>query len=237
MSDNRVLVVAPHPDDEILGVGGTIARFADAGADVMVLTVAAHMPPLYDESVHKQTVREAKEAHAMVGVRSSIFLDIPAVFVGDQPTHELNQKIAEVAAEFEPSVVLLPYPDRHVDHRIIFDAAMVITRPVGFGAKIGILAAYETLSETHWNAPHIEPNFTPNWVVDITGTVERKLEALACYESQIPAFPGPRSLEAVRALAIFRGTQAGFGYGEGLHVIRMTAPIESLWRGPSSVIL
>jgi LmbE family N-acetylglucosaminyl deacetylase len=88
---------------------------------------------------------------------------------------------------------------------------------------VRIVAAYETLSETHWNAPHIEPNFTPNWVVDITAHVETKLEALRCYASQIPPFPGPRSVEAVRALSVFRGTQAGFGYGEGLHIVRMVS--------------
>ena len=81
VNNNHVLIIAPHPDDEILGVGGTIARFADAGAEVSVLTVAAHMPPLYDESVHKQTIDEARKAHAIVGVKASIFLDIPAVFV------------------------------------------------------------------------------------------------------------------------------------------------------------
>jgi LmbE family N-acetylglucosaminyl deacetylase len=231
VSNNRVLIIAPHPDDEILGAGGTIARFAEGGAQVTVLTVAAHMPPLYDESVHRQTLDEARKAHAIVGVKDSIFLDIPAVFVRDQPTHELNQKISDVVQQTRPAIVLMPFPDRHIDHRVIFDAAMVVTRPVGAGAEIGLVAAYETLSETHWNAPHIEPNFTPNWVVDITGTLERKLEALACYQSQIMAFPGPRSVEAVRALAVFRGTQAGFAHGEGLQIIRLTAPIERLWGG------
>ena len=128
MSNNRVLIIAPHPDDEILGAGGTIARFADAGAQVTVLTVAAHMPPLYDESVHRQTIDEARKAHAIVGVKDSIFLDIPAVFVRDQPTHELNQKISAVVQRTRPSIVLMPYPDRHIDHRVIFDAAMVATR-------------------------------------------------------------------------------------------------------------
>jgi LmbE family N-acetylglucosaminyl deacetylase len=237
VSNNRVLIIAPHPDDEILGVGGTIARFADGGAQVTVLTVAAHMPPLYDESVHRQTIDEARKAHAVVGVKDSIFLDIPAVFVRDQPTHELNQKISAVVQRIRPAIVLMPFPDRHIDHRVIFDAAMVVTRPVGAGVEIGLVAAYETLSETHWNAPNIEPNFTPNWVVDITGTIERKLEALACYQSQIMAFPGPRSVEAVRALAMFRGTQAGFAHGEGLQIIRMTAPIERLWQGHAPDVL
>lgn len=224
----KVLVVAPHPDDEILGVGGTMARLARAGAEVKVLTVAAHMPPLYPASVHETTVAEARRAHAIVGVKESVFLDIPAVFVNQVPTSDLNRRIVEVVAGFEPRVVLCPYPDRHIDHRIVFDAVMVATRPVGAGRGVRLVAAYETLSETHWNAAHVEPNFTPNWVVDITDTLVTKLEALRCYQSQISPFPGPRSIEAVSALAVFRGTQAGFAQGEAFHILRMTAGPESL---------
>ena len=116
---------------------------------------------------------------------------------------------------------MCPYPDRHIDHRLVFDSVMVATRPVGVAKKIEIVATYETLSETHWNAPHIEPNFTPNWVIDISEYIDTKLAALKCYDSQISEFPGPRSIEAVESLAKFRGTQAGFGYGEGFHIVRM----------------
>jgi N-acetylglucosamine malate deacetylase 1 len=105
---------------------------------------------------------------------------------------------------------------------VIFDAVMVAVRPVGAGKHIQLVAAYETLSETHWNAPHLEPNFTPNWVVDITDTVDTKLAAMQCYASQVHPFPQPRSIEALKALALYRGSQAGFGYGEGFHIIRMT---------------
>ena len=217
----RVLIVAPHPDDETLGAGGAIAKYARADHDVTVLTVAGHRPPLYTEAVYQQTVREARAAHAILGVAESVFLDLPATTLGLMPTHELNGMIGSVFDRVRPQIVLCPYPDRHVDHRIIFDSVLVASRPVRVGAGIEMLAAYETLSETHWNAPHIEPAFTPTWVVDITGQIDDKLQALACYESQIPPFPGPRSVEAVRALAVFRGTQAGFAYGEGFHVIRM----------------
>lgn len=228
MNEQGLLVIAPHPDDESLGAGGTIARCTAAGLPVTILTVAAHMPPLYSEAVHQQTVAEARKAHATLGVSDSRFLDIPAVYVAERPVPELNGAIMAVVQEVRPAAVLCCYPDRHVDHRAIFDAAMVATRPVGVGTDIKLVAAFETLSETHWNAPHIEPNFTPNWVVDITATLEQKIEALACYESQITPFPGPRSLDAVRALAQFRGTQAGFACGEGFHVIRMTAPAAPL---------
>lgn len=217
----RVLVVAPHPDDEILGAGGTIAKYSAVGADVTVATVAGHRPPLYAEEMYQRTVTEARAAHAIVGAARSIFLDLPATLLGDEPVHVLNGKLHKIVVEAEPDVVLIPYPDRHVDHRIVFESMMVATRPVGIGTKISLVAAFETLSETHWNAPHIEPSFTPTWVNDVTAFMDAKTRALRCYESQIPPFPGPRSIEAMHALATFRGTQAGFAAGEGFHVIRL----------------
>lgn len=219
----RMLVIAPHPDDEILGAGGTMAQFSQAGGHLTILTVAAHMPPLFTQEVHHQTVSEARRAHALVGAHKSVWLDKPAVFLNDIPISDFNKMILDVVNDVKPHVLLVPYYDRHVDHRIIFDAAMVASRPVGSGKGIKIVAAYETLSETHWNAPHLEPNFTPNWVVDITDTIDTKLDAMACFESQVHPFPEPRSLEALRALALFRGSQAGFGFGEAFHIIRMTA--------------
>jgi LmbE family N-acetylglucosaminyl deacetylase len=219
----KLLVVAPHPDDEILGVGGTIAKLAKQGYEVTVLTVSGHLPPLYPQEAYERTLKEAKAAHARVGVHTSIFLGVPATMLGNEPVAELNGKIVSVVRDVGPSIVLCPYPDRHVDHRYVFESTMVATRPVGHGRGIRVVAAYETLSETHWNAPHIEPNFTPNWVVDITDFIDTKLAALRCYESQISPFPGPRSVEAVQALAVFRGTQAGFAQGEALHIVRMVS--------------
>jgi len=221
ISGERILVIAPHPDDEILGVGGTIAKLAEQDCEVTVLTVSGHLPPLYPAGVYERTIEEARLAHEIVGVSNSVFLGIAATMIGDLPVHELNGQILAEVEKVEPTVVLCPYPDRHVDHRLVFDSALVATRPVSVGTKIRILAAYETLSETHWNAPHIEPNFTPNWVVNISDFLDIKRQALISYSSQIGPFPGPRSVEAVEALATLRGTQAGFPYGEGLHMIRM----------------
>jgi LmbE family N-acetylglucosaminyl deacetylase len=217
----RVLIVAPHPDDETLGGGGTAAKAVGQGHDVTVLVVSGHLPPLYTQETYARTEREALAAFEVLGVQHHQFLRIPATLVGNKPVHELNARIAAVFDDVEPHIVLCSYPDRHVDHRVIFDSVMVAARPVGHGRDIEILAAYETLSETHWNAPSIEPNFAPNWVVDISSVVEQKLRALACYTSQISPFPGPRSVEAAEALAKFRGTQAGFAFGEAFQIIRM----------------
>ena len=222
----RVLIIAPHPDDETLGVGGTIAKYSAMGAEVFVLIVSGHLPPLYSLEDYDKTIVEARSAFELLGVSQSDFLEIPATMIDELPHREVNDRISNIVNKFSPHIVFCPYPDRHIDHRLVFDSTMVATRPVGVGRQIEIVATYETLSETHWNAAHIEPNFTPNWVVDISEHIKNKLDALRCYKSQISDFPGPRSIEAVEALAKFRGTQSGFSYGEGFHIVRMVSHYE-----------
>ena len=82
-----------------------------------------------------------------------------------QPRDQLNNKLYNIIEKFEPSILLIPFPDRHIDHRLIFEASLVASRPIRSGAKIELVASYETLSETHWNAPYLEPNFVPNFNV------------------------------------------------------------------------
>jgi LmbE family N-acetylglucosaminyl deacetylase len=116
-------------------------------------------------------------------------------------------------------MVLLPFPDRHIDHRVIFDAAVVACRPVHPAAPRVVLA-YETLSETHWNVPGVEPAFVPEVFIDISSHMETKDRALRCYASQISEAPS-RSLDACRALARFRGSQNGCEYAEAFKAIRI----------------
>jgi N-acetylglucosamine malate deacetylase 1 len=217
---SKILIIAPHPDDEVLGCGGLIAKASAAGHETTVLTISGHRPPIFTEEDYEITLEEAKKAHKLLSVKKSIYLNYPAIYVKDVPIPELNGKILDAMQSIQPDILLIPYPDRNVDHRVIFDSSMVVSRPIGIGRSIKIVAAYETLSETHWNAPHIEPNFIPNWNVDITDNIDLKCEALSQFKSQIHQFPAPRSIEAIRALALFRGSQAGFGYGEGFHIIR-----------------
>ncbi len=216
----RIIVVSPHPDDETLGAGGAIIKFIKQGHDLMVLTISGHLPPLYKQEDYEITKEEALKAYRVMGVESSMFLEIPATMIGDEPVHSLNSKISSVLKDFEPTDVFCPFPDRHIDHRLIFESVMVATRPVNFGKKIRTIAAYETLSETHWNAPYVEPNFTHNLIVNISENFDQKVEALSCYKSQIAEDDGPRSIKAVESLARFRGSQAGFDYGEAFYIIR-----------------
>ncbi len=220
-SGSDILIIAPHPDDEILGLGGAISKLSSQGHKVTILTVSGHLPPLYKEEVFEEHKSQAIQAHKIVGAYDSIFLEIPATFVKDQTIAELNGKIYEVLKNTQPKIVFLPFPDRHIDHQVIFESCMVVIRPLHDGKCIELAASYEVLSETHWNAPAIEPVFNPTITIDISDHIENKLSALSCFKDEIMPFPGPRSIEAVEALAKFRGTQAGFAYGESLQLIRM----------------
>ena len=219
MIPKKLVVIAPHPDDETLGCGGAIARFAASGTEVSVLVVSGHLPPLYDEAAFETTRREAQAAFEIMGVARSEFLKIPATLVRDVPVAELNGKINGFIRGEAPDMVVLPFPDRHIDHRVIFDACVVACRPVHKAAPKVVLA-YETLSETHWNVPGIEPVFAPEFFIDTTDYMAKKNAALACYASQINHAPS-RSVEACTALAKFRGSQNGCGYAEAFKVVRI----------------
>lgn len=230
MKNLKMLVVAPHPDDSILGVGGTMIRFIKNGGEVTVLTIAAHKPPMFSEEVFHQTINEAKKAFSLIGVKESIFKNIPALAVNKLEHYELNEIISEVIERISPEILLIPFVDRHLDHSTIFKSSMVAGRPNSITKGPSIVAAYEILSSTHFNAPYIEPNFSPNWIVDISEYIDNKIDALRCCESQLGNIPHPRSYEASKALALFRGSQAGMAYGEGFYIVRMTSFPENLKR-------
>lgn len=220
MSRPCALVIAPHPDDEVLGAGGTIALLADQGWEVVVVCVCSDLPPLYGPEVSPMVESEAREAHALLGVARTEFLHLPSVEVSRGPVAALNGPLQQLVERHRPTLALIPFPDRHVDHRAVFDAAMVVTRPVGAGKDLRMVAMYETVSETFWNAPGAEPAFAPSWHVDITGTLERKLEAFSCFRSQLQEPPAARSLDALRSLAVLRGSQVGRTAVESFQVVR-----------------
>lgn len=215
----RCCIIAPHPDDETLAMGGTISRLISHGVDVSILIVSGHLPPIYPPEAFEVTFKEAKNAFSLMGVSDYEFLRIPATFVASTPTHQLNQKVYSFIKKRSPELVFIPFPDRHIDHRVIFDSSVVACRPTS-GDAPKIVLAYETLSETHWNAPGIEPAFVPEFFVDISNMIDKKLAAIRCYKSQIDTVPS-RSPIACKALAQFRGSQNGFEYAEAFKIVRI----------------
>ena len=216
----RVLVIAPHPDDEVLGAGGTIARLASKGAEVHVAVVTRGYPPAYSEAEEEQCRREAREAHALLGVSETTFLCFPAADLDSVPHRDLNAGLAEVLHTVKPDVLFVPFNgDVHLDHQRVFSSALVAARPNG-GPSPRTIYAYETLSETNWGAPYLMPAFTPQVYVDIGSHLDVKISAMRAYASQIKPFPHERSADALRALATLRGSTVGCHAAEAFVLIR-----------------
>jgi len=222
----RILVVAPHADDETLGVGGTIARRAAEGCEVHVAVVTGHGKdphPLWPAALWDRIRAEARKACEVLGVHQLHFEEIPAALVADQPVWFLNRTIGALVENIQPDVLYAPFPfDLHKDHREVFHALSVAWRSSSpTGRKLRAVYCYEVQSETHWNAPYLEAGFTPNVWVDVAAYLDTKLRALACYESQLRPAPDARSVEAVRALATWRGSQQNMTAAEAFIAIRL----------------
>lgn len=218
---SRALVVAPHADDEVLGVGGTIARLATRGWHVSVLVVTKPMAPRFPLELAERIRGEALAAHEILGVADTRFLEgFPAAGLDTQSESVLNDAMSAQVAAIRPDWVFAPHPgDMHFDHRFVFNAIMVACRPIGPAYPRRIFA-YETLSETNWNAPYASTPFLPNTYVDISLHLEAKLRAMSAFASQIKTSPNERSLEGIQSLATMRGATAHMVAAEAFVSVR-----------------
>lgn len=216
----KVLIIAPHPDDEIIGVGGTIIKRAKAYDEVYVCVVTKGQEAMFKKSFIEQGRRECREADAKLGVIETFFLDFPAVMLETVPRYELNGKISEMVQKIKPDEVYIPHRgDMQIDHQIVVDASMVAVRPRGAYYPKRVYA-YETLSETGWNIPNIVNDFIPTVYEDISDFLEAKIEAMRIFESQLAPFPAARSIDAIEALAKFRGSIVNVMAAEAFSLIR-----------------
>ncbi|TPG42894.1 PIG-L family deacetylase [Sphingomonas koreensis] len=220
LSADRVAVIAPHPDDEVLGCGGTIARLTAGGAEVHVVIATRGRPPQFSESYMAAVMAEAETAHRLLGVTQTHRLDLPAAALDAMPAAEINARLGECLDAIAPDTLFIPFVgDIHLDHQACFTAAMVWARPRRADAPAQILA-YETLSETNWAAPGTTPAFLPNCFIDIADQLTLKIDAFAAFRSQAKAFPDERSPEAIRALATMRGATVFCRAAEAFMIVR-----------------
>lgn len=215
----NILVTAAHPDDEILGVGGTIAKHVAAGDSVFVCIVSEGATARGGDVARQ--IECAKKACNELGVSKVFLLALPDQKLDTLPLLEITRKIEEVVAEVKPVIVYTHfYGDLNRDHQIVCEATLIAARPNGIVRKI---LCFETVSSTEWNAPQRMP-FTPNVYVNIEDTFNIKLRALDHYTrtsaNEIKDFPHPRSIKNLTALAETRGSAAGFKKAEAFMLVR-----------------
>jgi N-acetylglucosamine malate deacetylase 1 len=224
-SARTILVIAPHPDDEVLGVGGTIARFSAAGASTHVAIVTSAKAPTFDPAFQQQIEEETRAAHQVLGVSQTHYCEFPAAQLDRVSHSEINAKLSHLVEEVRPDTLFIPFVgDIHLDHQLIFLSSLVAARPRSSSAPARILA-YETLSETNWMAPGISPTFSANFYVDISTTLETKIAAFEKYRSQQKQFPDERSTATIRALAQLRGATVYREAAEAFVLVRGVVPL------------
>ncbi len=219
---SRVIVVVAHPDDEILGCGGTIVRHVESGDVVKIIFVADGVT----SRENKESIAYRRgcgiEASKIVGACLPKFLDFPDNQLDSIPLLEVVKAIENEINDFSPEVVYTHFSgDLNIDHSIVHRAVMTAVRPLPKSC-IKEIYSFEVVSSTGWLPSSSGSQcFDPNLFVDISNTFDKKILALQVYDSEMREFPHSRSYKNVESLAIFRGASVGFKKAEGFQVERM----------------
>lgn len=222
-----ILVVAAHPDDEILGVGGTVAKHNAMGGKVYALILGEGQTSRGEsrqdiarevvEELHKDTQDSAKK----IGYEQVFFMDFPDNRFDQVDLLDIVKKVEKCIRELQPEIIYTHYSgDLNIDHQCTARAVLTATRPIGT-YPVKEIYAFETLSSTEWNFDYsVHSGFSPNVYTDISNYYEKKEKAMSCYKSELCEFPHPRSLEGMKTLARMRGMTIGKEYAEAFMLIR-----------------
>lgn len=222
----KVLVIAAHPDDEVLGCGGTMARLAAEGAEVHVAILANGLTsrPDFDATQAAAALKvhhdRAERAGRLLGAASVQVLGFPDQKMDTLPLLDITQAIEREIERLQPDTVFTQHGgDLNMDHVITYRATLTATRPMA-GRSVRRVYAYEVASSTEWAFQRFEPRFHPCVFFDIASMLEKKIAAMQVYESEMRAFPHPRSPEALRVIALRWGSVVGVQAAEAFELVR-----------------
>ncbi len=222
----RVLVFAAHPDDEVLGCGGSIARHIIEGNEVAVEILAEGITSRGDTLPNAEGLESleqlrlaAERANRVLGVKSLRLHGLPDNRLDTVPLLDVVKRVESAVAEFEPAIVYTHHGgDLNVDHEVVNRAVLTACRPSP-QTPVRTVLGFEVPSSTEWR-PGFATRFAPTWFVDISRTLDMKLAALEAYASEMRAWPHARSLESVRSLALWRGATVGVEAAESFDLLR-----------------
>jgi len=226
----RVLVVAAHPDDEVLGCGGTMARLSQEGHEIHIAIMAEGITSRHSQRSDAEASdlarlhQNAHAAAAKVGSRHVLLFKLPDNRLDTVPLLDIVKLVEDLIGKLSPEVIYTHHPgDLNIDHGVVHRAVLTATRPM-IGQPVREIYAFEVPSSTEWSFQRLEPSFRPNVFVDVSRTLEDKIAALACYESETRDFPHPRSPEALEAIAKRWGSVVGCQAAEAFELVRSIRP-------------
>ncbi|MEM1689049.1 MAG: PIG-L deacetylase family protein [Candidatus Hadarchaeales archaeon] len=220
---NKILAIVAHPDDEILGCGGTLAKFAKQGWEVYVLSLSRGVTSRYEseEKSSKKKISEleiqAREANKIIGTKRLFMLDFPDNMFDTIPLLKIVKSIEKIKNMIRPSFVFTHFrEDLNIDHRITYEATITAMRPLP-NETVKEILSFEIMSSTEWRYP---TRFSPNVFVDISDTIDLKLHAMEAYKEELRTPPHPRSLETIKFNAAVWGSKVGLKFAEAFELIR-----------------
>ncbi|MDH4618261.1 PIG-L family deacetylase [Brevibacillus sp. AY1] len=217
---NTVLVIAPHPDDETLGCGGTLLKHKYMNDLVSWLIVTKMGDSSFSKDRIKKRQEEIEQVVQMYNFDNVIQLDYCTTQLDTIPLSSMVSSIGEVLARIKPNIIYLPYQgDAHSDHKAVFDAAVACTKWFRYPSVKKVMV-YETLSETDFGLNPDTNGFRPTVYSDIEAYLDKKIEIMKVFESEMGTFPFPRSEESIRALSAVRGTAAGCKAAEAFMLLK-----------------
>ena len=221
----RVLVIAAHPDDEVLGMGGAIAKLVKAGCVVDVLIVTDGSSSQYRDSDHVDEIiaakkRETRNCADILGIRDIYYGKLPDMKLDTIPHIRINQAIEVVIDKVKPDTLFTHFwGDVNCDHQNVYKSTLVTTRPV-MGQVVKELYCYRVPSSTEWTPNKADTMFMPNYFVDITEVAEQKYKAFACYTTELRDYPHPRSVQYLRETDKAAGIKVGLLAAEEFVILR-----------------
>lgn len=220
------LVIAAHPDDEVLGCGGTIARLAKEGHQVYIAILGEGITSRYAqrEQVNRALVKglraRSRRTAKLLGARDLFPYGMPDNRFDTVPLLDVVKVIERLVKRLQPQVIYTHHGgDLNIDHAVVYRASVTATRPVA-GCPVKEVYAYEVPSSTEWAFQRLESIFRPNVFVDVSPIIETKIQAMQIYASEVRPFPHPRSPEALQAIARRWGSVVGVEYAEAFELIR-----------------
>ena len=208
----KILVIAPHPDDEVLGMGGTIKKLSPKNNITLLIMTDGASAQYSDKKMIKVRKESCKKSSKILGISEIKFLNFKDMKLDSVPQLEINQEIEKIIKKIQPKIVFTSQKhDLNRDHDVTFNSTLVATRPSSSGVKK--VFSYELPGYT-------KKPFSPNHYEDITKQFVHKIKAFKMYKSEIMKFPHPRSIESIENLAVYRGIQAGIAKAESFELIR-----------------
>lgn len=220
----KILVIAAHPDDEILGCAGTVARLVKEGCESYTLILGEGITSRdikRDKAKREQEIRELKEqihkANRIIGVKKVFIYDFPDNRFDTVPLLDIVKVIENIKDKVKPDIIFTHYEkDLNIDHKITYQAVITATRPLP-DETVKEIYSFEVLSSTEWNYPL---SFSPDVFFDISETMDLKLKAMSEYKTELKDFPHTRSLEGIKQNAQLWGMKTGLKYAEAFKLVR-----------------